>query len=89
MSFMEREYITKVASNRMHLNATIASGLMRQETLTAAYDTYESYTHLALPYLFGKDKMGKVDITKENIDHWKRIIAAKKTNMSSMNKKED
>lgn len=78
---LERLKASEVAANKTILDASIASGNLTQDTIKLAYESYEQYLGLSLPYGAKKVKMKDIDETlnsAQDIAFFKKLLNEKK-----------
>ena len=73
----------------MHVDSSLISGIHTptKSTMNIPYDTLQTYSELALPYRYKKDKIKDVTSDKEEAAYWKKFLQQKQKQLDEENAK--
>jgi len=74
LTYIERKQATEAIKLKSIIDACLASGKLTAETASIAYETFEKYIDLTLPYAIKKDKISNKVITKEELGDLKLLL---------------
>lgn len=87
LGVIERKNAMAALQLKATVEASVISGALTNETVKMAYDNYNAYLALALPYMAKPDKIksdGKA-MDKAQADHWKKFLKDSKKRLKTSN----